>query len=137
MKTATIAAAFIALALSPASAQSPGDQLTCIGKLFNNDVFPPNRIVVYGRPLIHIGEIFDQEGGYECTFDRDGAPFPADQWPCRGGDTCRVVGTLAWEIRSLRLLIRDGKQVKDPWYAILKVISVEKLGDPPPAVMIK
>ena len=47
MKTATVAAAFVALALSPASAQSPGDQLTCIGRLFNNDVFPPNRIVEY------------------------------------------------------------------------------------------
>ena len=133
MKTATIAAAFLALALSPVSAQSPGDQLTCIGKLFDRDVHPPNRMVFGGRPVTHMGEIIDQQGGYECTFDRDGAPFPADQWPCRAGDTCRVVGTLAWEIRHLLAVIHTRERVTFRWYMILDVRSVEKVDARPRA----
>jgi len=127
VKTATIAAAFLALALSPASGQSPGDQLTCIGKLFNRDIYPPNRMVLGDRPLIHESQITDQEGGYWRTIDRDGSPFPADQWPCGAGDTCRVVGTLAWEIRHLLLIVRDGKPIKVRWHVILDVRSVEKV----------
>jgi hypothetical protein len=133
MKTATIAAAFVALALSPASAQSPGDELTCTGRLFTHDINPPNRIIFGGRPLIHGGQIFDETGGYQCTIDRDGAPFPADRWPCRAGDRCRVVGTLAWEIHHLMAMIRNGKSVTFRWYAILHVRSVEKLDVQPRA----
>jgi hypothetical protein len=128
MKTAFVMAAWLVFGLSPASAQVVGGRVTCAGKLFSFDVTPPNHLSFAGHAVTHVGQVFDEAGGYRCRIDRDGLRDRSQPWPCRSGERCRVVGVLAGRTAHNALLIlRDGKPVEEPWYFILDVVSAERL----------
>src|ERR1700722_11250403 len=119
MKAAPVVGTLLVFGLTPAFAQSVGDQVSCTGLLSSVEVKPPSRIQFGSRVLGHMGMIWDESGEYRCIIDQDSIERHSQQWRCASGDRCRILGVLAYKQNWMDLIVRNGKRVNVPVFVIL------------------